>query len=382
METLAQQINALPEALLDELRTHGFDPELLFRLASRMGEDADFRNRLAGGVEPPLADDLVKLPATGTPEHDRLVERGMHSLSRGELAVVVLAGGMATRMGGVVKALVPAVQGKTFLDLRLAENRHWTRLAGKRVPLWLMTSYATDARLREALGADLQADDMATFQQNLSVRLSEDGHLFREQDGKPSLYAPGHGDLPAALRRSGLLDRFSSRGGKYVSIANIDNLGATIDPAILGWHIEHADPVTVEVVDKLGSDKGGIPVRRNGRRLILEEFRLPHSFDPSKVRVFNTNTFLVTARALQDLEMEFTWVQVSKKVGDRKAVQFERLIGEITSTLATRFLHLPRLGAGSRFLPVKDMEELERRRPEIIEVATARGMLAQARDNA
>ena len=29
---------------------------------------------------------------------------------------------MATRMGGVVKALVEAFDGKTFLDLRLAEN--------------------------------------------------------------------------------------------------------------------------------------------------------------------------------------------------------------------------------------------------------------------
>ena len=67
-------------------------------------------------------------------------------------------------------------------------------------------------------------------------------------------------------------------------------------------------------------------------------------------------------------------MQVSKKVGDRSAVQFERLIGEITSTLPTRFLHLPRMGAASRFLPVKDMDELERRRAEIAEVARERGL--------
>ncbi|MBI5537839.1 MAG: UTP--glucose-1-phosphate uridylyltransferase [Deltaproteobacteria bacterium] len=379
METLAHEIKTLPADLLDELARNGFEIELLLRLASRMAEDVDARNRLPGGVTAPLADDLAKLPDQGTAEHAALSDLGMQSLARGELAVVVLAGGMATRMGGVVKALVPALGDKTFLDLRLAENRHWSKLAAKQVPLWLMTSHATDARLREALGSHLRQDDIATFQQNLSVRLTEDGHLFREEGDKPSLYAPGHGDLPAALRRSGLLERFLARGGKYVAIANIDNLGATIDPAILGAHIQHRDPVTVEVVDKLGSDKGGIPVRWNGRRLILEEFRLPREFDPTTVRVFNTNTFLVTARALLDLDMEFTWVQVSKKVGDRKAVQFERLIGEITSTLATRFLHLPRLGAVSRFLPVKDMEELERRRPEIAEVAQARGMqIAQA----
>ena len=33
-----------------------------------------------------------------------------------------MAGGMATRMGSVVKALVEALPGRTFLDLRLAER--------------------------------------------------------------------------------------------------------------------------------------------------------------------------------------------------------------------------------------------------------------------
>jgi UTP--glucose-1-phosphate uridylyltransferase len=374
MDTLEQEIRSLPEPLTQELTAHGFDLALLLKLASRLGEDIDARNRLASGVTPPEPEDLVRLPEPGTPEHERLEQVGLSALSRGELAVIVLAGGMATRMGGVVKALVPALGDKTFLDLRLGENRHWSRSAGKPVPLWLMTSRATDVGLRTALGAHLEGGTIATFQQNLSVRLSPDGQLFRDDAGEPSIYAPGHGDLPEALRRSRLLERFLAQGGRYVSIANIDNLGATIDPLILGWHIEHRDPVTVEVVDKVGSDKGGIPVRHHGRRLILEEFRLPRSFDPTTVRVFNTNTFLVTAKALQDLAMDFTWVQVSKKVGDRSAVQFERLIGEITSTLATRFLHLPRTGAASRFLPVKDVEELERRRGEIAEVAQARGL--------
>ncbi len=375
MVSLAQEIAALPQPLQSELLSHGFSADLLLRLASKMHEDLDARNRLPGDVEPPAAEDLSSLPAPGTADHTRLEQLGTEALRRGELAFIVLAGGMATRMGGVVKALVPAVGDKSFLDLRLAENAHWTRIAGHPLPLWLMTSYATDGKLRETLGTRLHADHLATFQQNISVRLTEDGHLFREEDGAPSIYAPGHGDLPEALRRSGLLQRFLDRGGKYVWIANIDNLGAAVDPAILGWHIQHRSPITVEVVDKVGSDKGGIPVRCKGRRMILEEFRLPRSFDPTTVRVFNTNTFLVTARDLHDLAMDFTWVQVAKKVGDRKAVQFERLVGEITSALDTRFLRLPRDGATSRFLPVKDMDELDARRREIETVAAARGML-------
>src|SRR5262249_19175128 len=144
-----------------------------------------------------------------------------------------------------------------------------------------MTSEATEAPTRAALGKRLDGGDIATFEQCVSLRLTPGGELFYEPDGKPSVYATGHGDLPDALRASGLLEAFVKRGGKTVWIANLDNLGATIDPAILGWHLEHGSPMSVEVVDKVGSDRGGVPVRYEGRRIVAEEFRLPVGFDPA-----------------------------------------------------------------------------------------------------
>jgi UTP--glucose-1-phosphate uridylyltransferase len=284
---------------------------------------------------------------------------------------------MATRMGGVVKALVEALPGRTFLEIRLAEIDHLERSAGAPVPLWLMTSEATDRPIREALGPRHRPDDdrCVTFEQNVSLRLTADGGLFLDDAGEPSVYATGHGDLPDALRRSGILGRFLARGGATLWIANLDNLGATVDPAILGWHLAHGGPLSVEVVDKVAGDRGGGPVRWDGRPIIVEEFRLPLGFDPATVPVFNTNTFLVSAAALHALSMEWTYVEVEKKVGERRAVQFERLLGELTVGLPPRFLRVPREGLASRFLPVKDVDELERRRPEIEAIARARGIL-------
>jgi UTP--glucose-1-phosphate uridylyltransferase len=282
---------------------------------------------------------------------------------------------MATRMGGVVKALVEALPGRRFLDLRLGENDHLSAAAGRRVPLWMMTSEATDGAIRAALGDRNDADLLTTFEQFVSLRLSGDGTLFRDETGQPSVYSTGHGDLPDALRQAGLCKRFLSRGGKTVWIANIDNLGATVDAAVLGFHLLHGAQVTVELVDKVGSDRGGGPVRWNGRPVITEEFRLPIGFDPASVPVFNTNTFLVDAAALDALAMEWTYVEVEKKIGDRRAVQFERLLGEITAGLAPSFLRVPRSGLASRFLPVKDLDELANRRDEIELIARARGMV-------
>jgi UTP--glucose-1-phosphate uridylyltransferase len=146
---------------------------------------------------------------------------------------------------------------------------------------------------------------------------------------------------------------------------------------LIGLHLEQGRPITCEVVDKLGSDRGGIPARLDGRPVILEEFRIPTTFDPSVVRVFNVNSFAFDAEALAALHFDWTYFKVEKTVGPRKAIQFERLINEVTFHMDTTYVRVPRLGEGARFLPVKDQAELEERRPEISLIARARGMLAE-----
>ena len=371
--TLDQDLAQLPPSLVERIKARGFDPERLRAWAASVGGDREARNRLSGTVEPPLPEDVVDLPPPGSPEHQRNEALGNEAIARGEVALCVLAGGMATRMGGVVKALVEALPGKTFLELRLAEMAAIQRRFGVHPPLWLMTSEATDGPIREALAAKNPEGEVATFEQCVSLRLTHEGNLFRDEHGEPSVYATGHGDLPDALRASGYLDRFVARGGKTVWIANLDNLGATIDPAVLGFHLAHRGPVTVEVVNKVGTDRGGGPVRWNGRRIIAEEVRLPAGFDPATMPVFSTNTFLVQAKELASLDMKWTYVEVEKKVGAQKAVQFERIVNEITTALEPVMLRVPRDGTAARFLPVKDVAELERRRGEIEVIARTRG---------
>ena len=118
--------------------------------------------------------------------------------------------------------------------------------------------------------------------------------MFHDDAGNPSEYAQGHGDLVDAFRDSGLLARFVEQGGRTLMLANLDNLGATLDAAVTGWHLAHDADLTCEVVEA-GSDRGGWPVRWNGRPVILEDFRLPDWFDPATAGVFNTNTFHVDA---------------------------------------------------------------------------------------
>jgi UTP--glucose-1-phosphate uridylyltransferase len=156
---LRDELARLPTPLRAHLDAAGFDAERLVGLAAplfaRGPGDASVqreeRNRVQGAVDPPGEGDVVSAEAAGSPAHARLEAIGLDAVRRGELAFCVLAGGMATRMGGVVKALVEAFDGRMFLDLRLRENATWSERAGAPVPLWLMTSDATDAPIREAL---------------------------------------------------------------------------------------------------------------------------------------------------------------------------------------------------------------------------------------
>lgn len=378
---LSGELDHLDPSLRARLDQRGFDRQRILALADGLaGGEApearrDARNRVRGPVRGPTDGELLGVPAAGSAEAARLAEVGRACMARGELAFCVMAGGMATRMGGVVKGLVEAFDHLTFLDVRLRENARASAKAGKPVPFWLMTSEATEGPIREALRAAHAPAHVATFEQDLGLRLTPEGRLFCADDGKPSAHATGHGDLPDALRRSGLLAPFRAAGGKYVWITNVDNLGATIDETILGLFATGASDVMVEVCDKVAGDRGGIPVHAEGRLQVLEEFRLPKDFDATTVRVFNTNTFLVRAAALDEARFPWTFFEVEKKVDGRPAIQLERLLQELTAHLPSTYLRVSRHGTDSRFEPIKDNDELARRRDAIRAIAAARGIL-------
>jgi UTP--glucose-1-phosphate uridylyltransferase len=163
------------------------------------------------------------------------------------------------------------------------------------------------------------------------------------------------------------LQRFLAAGGRFLLVRNVDNLGARIDPVILGHHIKKKCDATVELAPKWPEDVGGSPLLYLGRPQLIEQVRYPEGFDPSIVDVFNTNTFTFTAQAL-DRDFDLGWYYVEKEVEGKRAVQVEHLIGELTAHLSTNFLQVRRNGRNTRFLPVKVPEDLLAARAEIAEM--------------
>jgi UTP--glucose-1-phosphate uridylyltransferase len=354
----------------ETLGRFGFEPDLFETLRTRVatGDLSPRSNVAQGAIEPPRAEDLTRLPDPGESGYDDAHAAGIAAVRRSEVAQIVLAGGMATRFGGVVKAALPAVDGRSFLEIKLSQTRALENRLAAKIPVALMTSFATDDVIRTHV-ADRGLGDPLVFHQFVSLRLETDGEVFHDAAGKPSLYAPGHGDLFQALRRSGVLAALRERGVRVVTVSNVDNLGARVEAAVIGMHLLSGRPVTCEVARKEG-DMGGAPVRVDGRLQLLEGPRFPEEFDQELVPVFNTNTALFDLDAL-DRDYDLTWLYVEKDAGGRTAVQVERVYHEVSAFLPTTYLEVPRRGPRGRFFPIKTPEDLEREEDDLRELLAA-----------
>jgi UTP--glucose-1-phosphate uridylyltransferase len=357
----------LDETTTAILKRFRFDQAVFEKMRATLSGStvASGAGRLSGAVTSPGVEDLAELAPRESDGGKSLSVIGQEALARGEVGVVILAGGMATRFGGVVKAVVEVMPGASFLRLKLQDVQLVAERNACTIPIFLMTSFSTSDEIRSsACELAHPRTPIQIVEQSVTMRLTAAGDIFRDASGKPSLCATGHGDLLPTLRASGSLPRFRQSGGRMLMISNVDNLAASLDPRVIGAHCRGGKSVTVEVVRKEAGDRGGIPARVDGHLQIVEEFRLPAGFDGSQVPFFNTNTFVLEAAAI-DRDFDLDWFSVRRKVDGHETIQAERLLGQVTAFLPTQFLAVERHGRDGRFLPVKDREELQQRMPEI-----------------
>ncbi|MDQ6835009.1 MAG: UTP--glucose-1-phosphate uridylyltransferase [Actinomycetota bacterium] len=296
------------------------------------------------------------------------------------VAVIKLNGGLATTMGlQEPKSLVQAREGRSFLDIIIAQTLALRRRHGVRLPLILMNSDATKTATEQVLAGYpelAQAGIAPDFMQSMIPKLEADSLGPVSWLRAPALEwcPPGHGDVYGALRRSGMLNALLAQGFRYAMIANSDNLGARIDARIPAHMAREDIPFLMEVVQGTEADrKGGhIARRRSDGQLVLRETAQTPAQDAASFRDFrrwryyNTNNLWVDLRALaQTLDesggvLELPLIVNRKTVDPRDpestpVIQLESAMGAaIESFAGASLLLVPR----PRFVPVKTTDDL------------------------
>ncbi|CAK0781252.1 hypothetical protein CVIRNUC_005325 [Coccomyxa viridis] len=230
-----------------------------------------------------------------------------------QTAVLKLNGGLGTSMGlEKAKSLLPVKDGKTFLDL-IAEQVVYTRNKfGSKVRFILMNSFSTSedtkAYLSKSHGELIREED-AELLQNKSPKVDAATMqpISWPKDPSQEWCPPGHGDIYPSLLGSGMLDRLSKAGVKYLFVSNSDNLGATLDVSLLSYFAQSDKAFIMEVAERTAADKkGGHLCRRrsDGRFMLRESAMCPDedkaSFeDISKHKFFNTNNLWVNLPKLK-----------------------------------------------------------------------------------
>ncbi|MDA7881890.1 UTP--glucose-1-phosphate uridylyltransferase, partial [Akkermansiaceae bacterium] len=71
---------------------------------------------------------------------------------------------------------------------------------------------------------------------------------------------------------------------------NIDTLGADVDPAILGHHLQSEAGLTFEVITRRLEDRGGGLASVDGRPRLLEGLAMPREEDEFELSYYNSMT--------------------------------------------------------------------------------------------
>ena len=435
--------SATEESLSLLLEEFGFDPETheQIRADLKAGRLGLAQNRLPANavIEDVLAGDLFDATQPATLPAS-LHQLGLNALCAGEVAVVTLAAGAGSRWtqgAGVVKALHPFCKlggrHRSFIETHLAKSRQLNRLVGSPLPHVFTTSYfshaATERFLADHGNYGYQGPLHLSVGKSIGLRLIPTVRDLRfaweempqqmldvqQQKVRDSLrsallqWAETHGEagdytanlaaqclhpvghwyeIPNLLRNGTLLKLLEQRPQlQHLVMHNIDTVGMTVDPALLGQHIASGAGLTFEVITRRLEDRGGGLARVDGRLRLVEGLAMPHEQDEFNLSYYNSNTcwihidqllatFKLSRADLNDLEKVnrairavaarmptyITLKDVKKRWGRGQedvfpVCQFEKLWVDMSSHpgLATRYIAVPR----ARGQQLKDQAQLD-----------------------
>lgn len=209
---------------------------------------------------------------------------GENALKEGRVAAVLLAGGMASRLNcEFPKGMYPiGFHGESLFEIFAGKIHALQKKYGRFVPLYVMTSDATDEQTRKYFHEQnyfgLPQQDVVFFKQGNqgAVDIITGKTLYSAPD-VPSISPDGHGGVLSALKKYHLLDDMTQRGIELVCSFQVDNpLIPLADPEFIGYCLfDKAEAATMVIPKNSPTEKLGNMIIKDDVTHVIEYCDFP-----------------------------------------------------------------------------------------------------------
>ncbi|KAL9027392.1 MAG: hypothetical protein Q9196_004069 [Gyalolechia fulgens] len=227
---------------------------------------------------------------------------GLELVSKGQVAVVLMAGGQGTRLGSSdpkgcfniglpsQKSLFQIQAERIWKVQQLAEKQ-----SGKKditIPWYVMTSGPTRRPTEQFFEKHkyfgLNSDDVSIFEQGVLPCISNEGKILLESKAKVAVAPDGNGGIYQALLTSNVRTDMRKRGIQHIHAYCVDNcLVKVADPTFIGFAASKDVDIATKVVRKRNAKEPvGLILQKNGKPDVVEYSEIDNATaeakDPSK----------------------------------------------------------------------------------------------------
>lgn len=214
---------------------------------------------------------------------EALQDLGIKEIRRGNVVVVLLAGGQGTRLGlnGPKGMLDIGVEKPLYLfEIIIKKLKRTADAAGCYIDLYIMVN-ERDAgetkRFFEKCGYfGYPEAHILFFQQKMYPKVFFDGKIVLEQKAQVAMAPGGNGAWFEALEENHFVERMRAGHIKWINLLSVDNpLYNIIDTAFLGALVKHGGQLGVQVVEKCSPyEKVGVICKKEGKPFVKEYYEM------------------------------------------------------------------------------------------------------------
>ena len=214
---------------------------------------------------------------------DKFLKAGIESIKKGEVAAVLLAGGMGTRLGFDLPkgCFNVGTSHELYIFECLINNlMDVVKQCDAYIPLYIMTSEKNDGATQDFFEKHnyfgYNKDYVKFFIQDMACAVDYKGKLLLEEKGRLATSPNGNGGWFTSMVKAGLDKDLHKRNVKWINIFAVDNVCQRIaDPVFVGATILGNYECGSKVVRKVEpNEKMGLLCLEDGMPSIVEYYEM------------------------------------------------------------------------------------------------------------